>query len=305
MQIPIFPHRGQKQPWTSIPRINWRHPLTPNLITYIYDCGGGVKIDLVNGGGIGQKSTIGVPVQPIVAPSKYGAGWRLGDNGGGGANGAYILCPFVPKTDNMAANPPYTFASGFMQTAAVVTGGWVYCISRNNGNHFALQSGNPVVVAFGNSGSGTAFTSNVSVGAFSTLIGSCVSATSGTSWFMDSLGHKETVTTATITLDAVTACYPCFGDLSNGTYPGNVGALTSTNHNGFTGFVYYGAAWRGRALTQNEATLLHNDPYCFLIYPEDEMMALGVGSAFTWSQTSDEQLLIPRGHLIREMIRHD
>jgi hypothetical protein len=67
--------------------------------------------------------------------------------------------------------------------------------------------------------------------------------------------------TSSTTQDAV-----CFSGNSN-----------ASAHQPFQGFVYYGGFWN-RQLSDPEIRLLHDDPYCFLIYPEDEIWS-GIGGA--------------------------
>lgn len=47
--------------------------------------------------------------------------------------------------------------------------------------------------------------------------------------------------------------------------------------NGIVGAIPYFAMW-GRQLSAAEFLLLHQDPFCFLIYPEDEMLSMLVGA---------------------------
>jgi hypothetical protein len=54
---------------------------------------------------------------------------------------------------------------------------------------------------------------------------------------------------------------------------------------GFPGKIFYGAIWN-RSLQASEARLLHDDPWCFLLYPEDELfVSCGFISPFVLSST--------------------
>src|SRR5882672_8935016 len=100
MQIPIIPFRGPSKPWTSIPRINWNHPLAINLVVYGYDVGG-VVIDLVNGGK-GSTTTATAVSRGI---SAFGAGYKYVSGGGA------IRLPFTSRINSVV--PPVTIACSF------------------------------------------------------------------------------------------------------------------------------------------------------------------------------------------------
>jgi len=87
---------------------------------------------------------------------------------------------------------------------------------------------------------------------------------------------------------------PVFNSFNSASLTGNTTA----------GFIHYGALWR-RKITSAEAMQLHKDPYCFLIYPEDEMFAtlVGVAAATTsedrfhqpWSSVGRRYAIIAAG----------
>lgn len=285
MQIPILPFRGQKKPWNSIPRINRQHPLARGMLFYGYDTGAGLIIDLING----LKPTLLNSPAPPNKPTALGAGSNYANAGGS------WQFPISATINNSLSTSLYSIASAWYLTALPTAGNFagVFGVNRaasatddtillaataSNDMQWSVADINP-----------TPFTGN-SVNVFHSFVGANTSATAQSLYF----DGKLAATTALTASLSTTTSQPAF----------NTNSASAGGGNNIVGWVYYGILWN-RTVTAAEALLLHQDPYCFLIYPEDDIFALGVGSAFTWSQTSDEQLLIPRGHLIREMIRHD
>lgn len=268
MLLPIY-HRGQRKPYGSIPRINWDHPLSRNLISYGYDVGCG-PIDLVTGG---QRTITTATNPPFGGPkaSKYGSGLTSIETAGVVA-GLYTL-PGNSDISNLVVSAPYSFACGIMYTTAPGVGYFERIFSTCD-----TTSGTPVLIGAANVAADDYFFQFVSGAVQNTTAAGALKVNQ----FQTLLGVALTGTT--------TACY-VDGALSISPSVTTTGAATPTALPTFHGsrnlavavmggFIYYGALWKNRALTASEARLLHDDPYCFLIYPEDEMFESLVGVSF-------------------------
>src|SRR5262249_12479116 len=123
---------GQKKPFASIPRINWSHPLARGLVTYMYDAGGGVVIDLVTGRtATARGPSAGAPTsQASVQTSPYGS--SLAVNNPLNNQQFYIQVPGTPTLDSVPTRAPYSSVAGYMRRGA--NSGWnggygaVYCL---------------------------------------------------------------------------------------------------------------------------------------------------------------------------------
>ena len=272
MQIPIIPHRGQKKPWNSIPRINWAHPLAGGLISYGYDAGSG-PIDLVTGG---QRTITNSTSPPFggVKTSPYGTGLTSIQTASV-TLGLYTL-PGNASIESFVVSAPYSFACGLMLQATpplvlcklfstsnsptTSTPVFLGC-SNATATDYAAQFSD--VTAIQNSAAGA-----IKLNTFQTILG--VALTSSTvALYVDGALAKSASGLNTVAA-ATTGVIPAFH-----------GRRNLSGQTLQTGFIYYGALWKGRALTASEARLLHDNPYCFLIYPEDEMFAENVGLTTT------------------------
>lgn len=255
MQIPILHRRGQKKPWTSIPRINWSHPLTRGMIFYGYDTGAGLIVDLVDG----DVQVSGT--RPTNAVSQFGQGFRYTSGG---------AAPFFPIDGPICRsllNSRYSIACAWYITAlpsiAFTCPFGINDNASSNAAAFLWDSGGTTDMQFSVANTNpTPFTAN-SINKYHTLVGTNVTGVAQSVYY-DGVLTATTNLTATFT---TAVCAPCFNTTTANATP--VG-------NGIAGWVYYGAYWNRTILAQ-EAHLLHHDPYCFLIYPEDEMFAQMVG----------------------------
>ncbi len=276
--------RGQAKPYASVPRIDWAHPLAKNLVSYNYDLGGQV-IDLVTGG-IGIE-TGGTGTLASRTQSKLGYGYKYA--GTASCDGAEAALPTV-KAANLITTAPYAVAVGMLPTGSPTASTSIISI-MDPANNFGFQLNVPSTatqfeVKFAGSAATpedyiTAANTN-SVGVFHTVIGNAATSTTG-SVYVDGKqdgtfsGNTTTFTSSTYQL------------LYNHIFVGG-----NSGSGGINGFVYYVAQWN-RTLTAAEASLLHGDPYCLLIYPEDEMFATLVGvtpSATIWVPQGDNNALI-------------
>lgn len=259
MQLPVIGYRGQVKPWGSIPRINWDHPLTDGLVCYGYDAGMG-PIDLV----LGDLPTIDNSARITgISPSKYGSGiLYLGSGTVTQANA--ISLPTSDGIVTLTNTAPHSFGCGFMQTATGSGGATKIFTTSTTAVTFPICINTGVAgttdfgFQFANGADNATALGLVRLNAFQSLLGVAVTGSTTACYVDGTLAISPAVTT-TFTGGA-------------GTKPTFSGTL-SASQRFFTGYIYYAAFWKNRALTASEARLLHDDPYCFLIYPEDEMLA--------------------------------
>jgi len=304
VQIPIPPRRGQARPWTSIPRINWAHPLTWGLATYAFDCGGGVFIDLVSGQ-TGARATTGAATAAKAAPSRYGGGMLFVQQSTTSLS-SRIVFPHSKHTEypaaagGMTGAAPYSYACGFVPKSPI----------NASGSHTVLyEFGDALVDTFyqvGDQGTGVPicnysnngdnpFTSSRAwvPNNFTTVVGVLLStAASGTAvqYYMDSSGYFEVnnLTAVAPGLNTSLTAQIIIADSRTSGTPAN---------NFFNGWVHYGCSWSQRILTKAEAVSLQNDPWQFLIWPEDEMFATLVGvtaAAQTLGWWGDQEYVPPQ-----------
>jgi len=264
MQIPIIAYRGQTRPWTSIPRINWAHPLTSDLVFYGYDAGGTV-LDLVNGG-IGKIFSSTTHLTRAASP--FGMGFKYGGTGTSDSVSLPLASTKVSTFANTTA--PFSQAIGAMGTLNTANGYIVALGSASAGADntgfavFTTGASGLATASFNNGGSVPGFSRAFTPGVYHTLISVATTTAAATLYF----DGKFDSTFSGTTVNAITAQQVNFNT-------GQAGAAAFGG--GLLGFVYYYAGWT-RALTAFEALQLHSDPYCFLIYPEDEVFATLVGA---------------------------
>jgi len=254
VQIPILPrfNSGQAKPWSSIPRINWAHPLAQNLVVYGYDAGG-VVIDLVNGG-VGFTTTATTAGR---GSSKFGSGYKY--TSGGGA----IRLPFTPRINSVV--PPFSIACSFFVTA-VTAGNALFCLADTTASapvYMSFDSATTMRAGFVNGADDLTYTVPSILNSYHSMVGVGASTTSIAAYFDGS----SRATSANNPTSAFPAAAPIFNSFD----------LDGLNGNTTAGFIYYGALWT-RALNDEEILQLHFDPYCFLIYPEDEIFSEWVGT---------------------------
>lgn len=259
MQIPIRPFSGQDKPWPSLPRLNWAHPLTRGLLFYGYDTGAGCLLDLVDG----DTSTAAGTTPPGNKPSRFGSGLTYAETGGSRVFAAdtqinkmlltarySLACAWyisaLPSAAGVFVSP---FGIGDAGTTQQATMMWAS--GATNDMQWALNNVNPAV-----------FTAN-SINTFHSSVCANTSATAQ-NIYLDGGLKTTTALTAAVTTTTAQVTF-------------NANAPASLNVTGVNGKVFFGAIWT-RTLTAQEAFILHNDPYCFLIYPEDEIFAQWVGT---------------------------
>jgi hypothetical protein len=257
MQIPIISHRGQKKPWNSIPRIDWTNPLTKGMVFYGYDTGAGLVVDLVHG----LRPTVINTTKPPIANSQFGRNSKYVDGGG-----SYVF-PATPAVNSIMVAKRYSIASAWYLTA--LPSNTFACPFGINDSGSTTQSAilleqtvtTDMQWSVANTNA-TPFGTN-SINVFHSFLGTNTGAAAQNLYFDGKLATTATLT-ATVT---TTTAQPCFNSNSSGAAGGNF----------IAGWVYYGIVW-DRTITAQEARKLHDDPWCFLIYPEDEMFATLVGT---------------------------
>lgn len=277
MQLPILPFRGQKKPWASIPRINWQHPLASGLVVYGYDVGG-VAIDLVAGALGSLNTATAVPRGAF----RLGAGYKYAAAGGS------IKLPFTKRINSVV--PPVSIASAFYVTTVPASPTSFFGLgdaSANQPIYVAADSGTTMRQGFNNGASDITYTVPSILNGYHTMVGVAVS-TALTLTYFD--GAANTTSTAN-----PTSAFPTAIPLFNSS---QIGANTLNNT---TGFVPYGALWT-RVLSPAEALQLHLDPYCFLIYPEDEMFATLVGTSATFNSSTTGGYNYPWSSIGRKVV---
>lgn len=274
MQLSLPWRRGQVKPFTSIPRINWDHPLARKLAYYVYDCGGfyydlvgGAAGILLNGGTyLGQN-----------ASSPYGSAFKFplgGSTSGGGP--AFYWPSNAGYSATLASVTPYSFSAGFLATnypaaqcTVAATVGIAGTTADASFGVSALLSVNDIEILLGPNfvGYGTAlFPVGYALNTFHTASVSVPTSTTATTY---ADGVKSSSFSGTSVL--ATAGKDMRIILNDTATNAGTGA-------GWAGFVYYHCCWNGRVLTDAEHAQLHADPYCFLIYPEDDVFAMLKGT---------------------------
>src|SRR6266576_5345703 len=120
MQIPIIANRGNIKPWTSIPRINWRHPLAHGLLFYHYDtgCGG---YDLAGNRKWNLSSANRLPRKS----SRWGTGYVIPNSTADGIK--------YTGDAKLRILSPMSWAAGFNRTVSATNGGnQFFCRSANS-----------------------------------------------------------------------------------------------------------------------------------------------------------------------------
>lgn len=285
MQVPIIPFRGQKRPWNSIPRINWKHALATGLVFYGYDTGSGVIVDLVSGADGVKSAAFGPKPSPLGQAQLYSSGGPRVEF----ANSQNAIKIF-PATR-------YSIATGWYITALPsITFTVPFGIIDNASNAavevlFNQTTNTDMQVQFANT-SGVIFSGN-SINTFHTIVGTNTTATSQIMYF-----DGRQITTSAITSAFTATAYQA--SINNG----QIGAPTG---NGISGWVYFGALWN-RPISATSARTLHDDPWCFLIWPEDEIFATLVGSSassvFTWSNMDNSAANIVQYMGRNEMVEY-
>jgi len=280
---------GIIRPYPSLPRINWNHPLAADLQFYHYDRGDG-GYDITQGRNMSfVTSTILIRVLTT---------WGYTYEGNGSASDGIQYA----SNNFLRALPPMSWGCGFSRaTSGSEVGAQFFCRQANNLGSAPFinwtvedRAGgtvNNVSVAVNSGGTLTEATGTVlGLNAYHAVTAVCPD-TATLNWWAD--GVKQTGLSG-LTIQSVTS-----GD--------NV--LLYTDKGGPGGFqrnIYWGAFW-SRALNANEVAQLWKDPYCFLIYPEDDIFAelVGTSAAFTWLQMDEAYPRIPEHYWKRRIIRHD
>lgn len=260
---PVPFQRGQKKPWNSIPRIDRSHPLSNGLKIYIYDMGGAVIG--INRGGVGSVFTAADDIS--VQNSRFGSGVKYAGTG----TASNIIFPLRASPSGLTSAAPFSFAMGAMNIAAPNANGVAAgdCDAATNNN-----------IIFGAGATTTTFTAQFNNSATVLTTGA---NTNSLNVFHTIIASVPNATTALIycdgKLDQTSAAGTKTSNVTGTQFVFNSGGLNAASFGGGSnGFIYYFAGWN-RALSAAEALKIHQDPYSFLIYPEDDMIATLVGAA--------------------------
>jgi len=285
------PWRANKQakPFNSIPSINWLHPLSANLKFYHYDPGdGSCGVDLVKG----KKSFVGNSTKPSVLNSPFGKAL-----GGTTTTGTLNQKYTVDKDLTFAPSGLLSCSVGYFLKGTCAEGNTPFfgILTSGGTRRWCFQYPGSSTTTLGVTGSSTtAFgTATPTAGKFHSIAFANVTNASAVNIWHD--GGRLLTTSAAPSMgtaavgDQIWMLNDAFQASSSQAMP------------------FYGGIWQ-RLLLADEALQLHNDPYCLLWYPEDDIFASLVGvsaSPFTWLTMDDSHFRMPSSHSVREMIRHD
>lgn len=257
--------KGQAKPYASIPRIDWTHPLSKGLFIYCYDSGG-IVTDLVSNK-VGKRNGANFGV----GGSKFGRGVQY-PGAGLEVSTEFPNSNLAALTNAVHATGIFSYATAWYVTALPAAFASTFVFGDAVGSGFGIYQGinSPSEVQlFTNDAQGTGVTTTLNTtNAFHTALAVC--PTSATQ-----IGYFDGVNVGSGTqsnISGETDLEPIFGAFQTN--------ATVGDGDGVLGQMYYGAVWN-RPLTAREALQLHLDPYCFLIYPEDELFIVGVTAGGT------------------------
>lgn len=267
------------KPYASVPRIDWSHPLAAGLDHFIYDAGS-AHVDLAAGL---LSSAVTNTTSPAIATNKLGPGLKY--TGTAGANGWSVLGKNGhPDYTNFGTTIPYSVVAG---TILGTTGNSVPLAAvamttatdstYNTGPALFYDNGGSVnrfAWILGNGASQVNYTATAVANVLNTwgLIGT---ASTTATRYANGIFEANSTGLSAVNSGVVTAGKIGAFTINNGTPVGN---NDSGGLGGQNGSLPFYAAWN-RALTASEFLQIHLDPYCFLIFPEDEMLAERVGAA--------------------------
>jgi hypothetical protein len=241
------------------------------LALYTYDTGTGAVLDLVNY----QTGT-------LTTGGTYSTQtYALGSGALYGTTSKSIYFPVLPVYNNFGNNTAYSFFCGTFYTGAPVSGGGaivnIAATSAANNTGPAIYAGAPFATAvttfWSNGASFNTWAQTITQNTFQTW---GVVVTGSTTALLYGNGKLDT----SVTGIGNTAANSLSSLPDTGSIAINNGSASSTavSGGGISGFVPFFAGWN-RRLTAAEARQLHDDPYCFLIYPEDEIFSTLKGAA--------------------------
>ena len=272
MQLPVLWQRGQQKPFGSIPRINPAHPLASGLVTYCYDLGG-IIIDLVNNG---RATLFSSTTHAQRGSSPFGNAFKYGAT----SSSDWATFRTNPNVTTFGTRIPYTIACATFYTGApivntVVVGPSTNDNGGNQGPVFWIDGTNTLFSVVLNNANPHDFAQARTTNTFQSWVCAVTSTTAATFYANGTSDAGSFSGSATTQSNSGLAVVFNGGGYTTAQFTGGAG----------NGLVYYYAGWN-RVLTSAEALLLHTDPYCFLIYPEDEMFAELVNIAAAGNVTS-------------------
>lgn len=278
MQLPIPYHKGQKKPWASVPRINWSHPLAADLVIYIYDVGA-TYVDLING----PLSLVTTSTNnPSITTSPYGGVLQYTGTAGSTVGYSVLAAGGHKAYTDFASVVPYTIVIGTILTN-IVTGTLAGVAtttstvnSYENGPTFNIDVSPVRGRWFFNLGGGFSHIDYNQQGAatfqtwgfVATDASNCILYGNGV---FDKSGSPGNLNVSVGSYGKTGAFV-----VNSATSGGSTALISPGGLSQETGSMPFYAAWN-RQLTATELKNLHDDPYCFLVYPEDMMFASLVG----------------------------
>jgi hypothetical protein len=264
MQLPIGSWRRIQKPWTSIPRIDWSHPLARGLIgCYLPGVLRGhalVGPKLANGGD--GPGSFGVTAE--------GASLRSATLGSAKGLVVTATSEFKDFTRGMSLFwrgtlrgncDNYCTLIGIQYADTDVSPYYTFAVSADGTGYDILRD-------FHNEGSGTVVGNSADVrGSYGKTISVALTGKIGT-------GVQFYVNAAPIGGMSSLSGSPS----STGSSKIVINQGIDATHRSANADCNVGYFWN-RDLTALEVKQLHDDPYCFLIYPEDEIFSTLVGGA--------------------------
>ena len=238
--------------------MDWGHPLAQGLISYAIDIGG-QYVDIARNQGFTKfnsgAATAGVSTKFGQAISYVGATTSPMYGGLAALDTFYNTAPYSVATGiyfngaNVASDPNIFGVGTSTGTTPAIIG---YSIASNVFFYEYANGSN-------NNGSVT-----LSTNTYNTSVMVATTSSQGQCYANGNLDASPAVVTTMTQAGSVLNIH--------GFSTGSPNATT------LTGSIYWGAIWK-RALTQADALQLYLDPYCFLVFPEDDVWSLAKGTA--------------------------
>lgn len=227
------------------------------MIFYGYDTGGSVPIDLITGL---RPTLLNSPYSPN-KPSLFGTGLKYAAAGGSQS------FPIQPRVNTTINTNTHSLAAAFYLTALPASAAGLFgCCdtTTHTCSDFLLGLGGTADVSWSIGGANPSALLINTINVYHTIVGTCTGAATQNLYLDGKLAGTQALTSA-------------FNGAAGQMVFNSAASTVANFNNQIVGWVYYGIQW-SRMITAQEAFLLHNDPYCFLIYPEDEIWASLTGS---------------------------
>jgi hypothetical protein len=260
--------QGQRKP-EGIPRIDRDHPLAQGLIFYGYDCGNGI-IELAKNRQPTSIDFAGNHNYSPISTTAYGRGEQFE-----GFHSTY----FTRDSDiSSSFVMPMSWGCAYTRNSTMPDSTGIFGRTANNGGSIPwinwdiefYKSGISINWCYSAavSNTGMVLVSDIPTGFNSVLAVASASTV---------LGYQNGTLQANKANTAFVNYTSGAGKFDNIIFGG---VSSSIAVNPFKGMIWYGAVW-SRALSAAEAAQLHNDPYCFLVYPDKDLMLTNGALSFS------------------------